>query len=400
MDETKNNLVFEILKEINDYKENLPFHINVIDELRANENAHSRILTKLFQYQENGQNILLQSFLSYLKYPFDKLFPVNPEISYEKNRIDVRIRWKDHSIIIENKIHNAPDTKNQIENYYKIEKSKYQKVFVIYLGRQGNEKPSENSLPKELENLMGANFKAVGFKDTILFWLQSIIQNETFSGYNNTLKSAIYQYLDHLEGMFYLRKNQKNMKETIEKIINDKLSIKEAFNPEDYLENFEVYEMYFHLISELLGNVSIMKERSRQAYFDSHWKLFKETITNKIPQFNVKTFNEDDNNKTYKAYGIELKYENNPFYCVAGFDFDKKTYSPYISIRKSPEIITDFIELLEKKFEYNFLGNDIQYNSSESNADNIDYCSFYISFEELNETYIQFAQKVIQYFHK
>ena len=32
-------------------KHKTPFHLNVIDELHANENAHSRILIKLLQYQ-------------------------------------------------------------------------------------------------------------------------------------------------------------------------------------------------------------------------------------------------------------------------------------------------------------------------------------------------------------
>ena len=31
-----------------------PYHINVIDELHANENANSRILAKLFQFQNEA----------------------------------------------------------------------------------------------------------------------------------------------------------------------------------------------------------------------------------------------------------------------------------------------------------------------------------------------------------
>ena len=48
--------VFTLVKAINDFvnakKKNLPYNINVIDELHANENAHSRILQKLLQYQD------------------------------------------------------------------------------------------------------------------------------------------------------------------------------------------------------------------------------------------------------------------------------------------------------------------------------------------------------------
>ena len=54
---------FELAKILGDYYEeqelSLPFHINVIDELHANENAHTRILTQLLKYKEDGKNLIL-----------------------------------------------------------------------------------------------------------------------------------------------------------------------------------------------------------------------------------------------------------------------------------------------------------------------------------------------------
>ena len=41
----------------------LPFHFNVIDELHANENAHSRILQKLLLYKRKNEYPFLLSFL-------------------------------------------------------------------------------------------------------------------------------------------------------------------------------------------------------------------------------------------------------------------------------------------------------------------------------------------------
>ena len=56
----------ELAKALGDYyKEQeaaLPFHINVIDELHANENAHTRILTHLLKYKEDGKHVILSSF--------------------------------------------------------------------------------------------------------------------------------------------------------------------------------------------------------------------------------------------------------------------------------------------------------------------------------------------------
>ena len=41
----------------------LPFHFNVIDELHANENAHTRILQKILQYKYQNEYPFLLSFL-------------------------------------------------------------------------------------------------------------------------------------------------------------------------------------------------------------------------------------------------------------------------------------------------------------------------------------------------
>ena len=59
----ENKQIDDLIKLINGfnkrYKElesRLPYHINVIDELHINENAHSRILCKLLLYQTaNGK---------------------------------------------------------------------------------------------------------------------------------------------------------------------------------------------------------------------------------------------------------------------------------------------------------------------------------------------------------
>src|ERR1035437_2240650 len=58
----------EFMKIFNDEKSKLPYHINLIDELHANENAHSRILEKLLKQKTNvGTYELLESFIEYLK---------------------------------------------------------------------------------------------------------------------------------------------------------------------------------------------------------------------------------------------------------------------------------------------------------------------------------------------
>ena len=49
-------------------KRKLPFHINIIDELRADENAHSRILAKFLMHRDftNNEYDILKNFMQYV----------------------------------------------------------------------------------------------------------------------------------------------------------------------------------------------------------------------------------------------------------------------------------------------------------------------------------------------
>ena len=53
-------------KDIQEIKSKMPYSMNVIDLLHANENAHSRILLWLLKYKRNDRYILLESFFKML----------------------------------------------------------------------------------------------------------------------------------------------------------------------------------------------------------------------------------------------------------------------------------------------------------------------------------------------
>ena len=59
---------FDLARELAEIREKerarLPYSFNIVDELRANENAHTRVLIKLLSYTKKGE------------YPFLKTFPV------------------------------------------------------------------------------------------------------------------------------------------------------------------------------------------------------------------------------------------------------------------------------------------------------------------------------------
>ena len=91
-------------------KKKLPFHINIIDELRADENAHSRILAKFLMHKDliNNEHDILKSFIGYVVENYNKKNFQNieikwPSVTVEKERIDLCIRDRNYETAMENK---------------------------------------------------------------------------------------------------------------------------------------------------------------------------------------------------------------------------------------------------------------------------------------------------------
>ena len=213
--------VEKISKDIDTIRMLEPYHINIIDEVHANENAHSRVFAKILQYKENNKFPFLLSFLNSIN--FD-LTPVNPCITVEKDRIDVLIRDKNYAVIIENKIHGAADRDKQIERYIdKVKNMRYpaNQIYVLYLSRWGGEKPGLNSLSDIKRRNLGANYNEISFQQNILPWLENILPECKVK--DTVLISAINQYIDHLQGIFSLRKifNERDskMREVVEEVL-------------------------------------------------------------------------------------------------------------------------------------------------------------------------------------
>ena len=159
MVELNNKLLCELIEKLynlyDSEKSKLPYGANVIDELHAGENAHSRILRLLLQYT-NGYNYPVYTSFIKLLSQFCKNIRTdiaNPEFSNEENRIDVLIKERKanppYSIIIENKVCEAEDQDCQIERY--IESIKdcgivSKNIYVVYLTSDGNKIISDSSL--------------------------------------------------------------------------------------------------------------------------------------------------------------------------------------------------------------------------------------------------------------
>ena len=212
----------------------LPYHFNLIDELKANEDANTRILLKLLSYNISGDYVFLKSFISMMcSHNHGLILPLykihKPKIKFNKEHIDGLIEElsKEYAVIIENKINWAVDQDQQLVRYFnKIKQHGVKEcdIYVIYLTLDGTKKVSSNSLPdwlrKNLDN--GKRFIEMSYKDDILPWLKQDILPE-IKIKESLIESGVRQYIDYLEGRLCLRESEKPIKTIMNKTINEKL---------------------------------------------------------------------------------------------------------------------------------------------------------------------------------
>ena len=219
--------ICEVLAKV---KAQLPYNINVIDELHADENAHSRILCKLLQYRDTQKHYrILESLLNYIpdnkgKASFGDIHIQEPVITQEEERIDLWIRDKKggYVIIFENKVKGANDQDSQLMRYIEKTKDKgfkEEQIFIIYMPADTHE-PDENSWG-EYKEMFQERYVNLSYEKDILPWLkEDVLLHCTIKEVQ--LVAALRQYIDHLEGLFGLRDSQKkqyNM--TIQKLLDD-----------------------------------------------------------------------------------------------------------------------------------------------------------------------------------
>lgn len=232
-------LLRELAKDIyvlyHNEKKKLPYGANVIDELHAGENAHSRILRLLLQYEGGGAYPIYSSFLKLVSKHCDEStsFSIHePHFTNEEGRVDVLIKEiyiaNPFAIIVENKVCEAVDQKKQIERYIDYVKRDIPEssIYAIYLTSDGGKKVADDSLTDNAKAALGVNEKTNGrfitldYKNHILPWLiEDVLPNITVK--EDLLVSSIKLYIDYLNGIFGLRLDEQpiifKIHETIKK---------------------------------------------------------------------------------------------------------------------------------------------------------------------------------------
>jgi len=317
------------LKEFNEIyineEKKLPYHINLIDELHAGENAHSRILAKLLQQQEpiSKTHQILNSFINYIvgkcssHHDFAKIKICKPEITQEKRRIDLWIRDKNYAIVFENKVKWASDQANQLERYIDITKEynfKEEQIFVLYLPPTYEKEPDEQTWGKYYnQDIHKKRYLNISFKDDILPWLKNdVLPIICKSDYY--LSSSIEQYIDHLEGEFSLREINKKMNMELQSFIKEKLGLNEVEpelalkivsnkikEMEDALDQLE--KMQEEIQTDLTKKQEVIQAELDELYFSKCYE--------KLSNLNLTVFQEIDNFLEYHPRSVGVQLNNN-----------------------------------------------------------------------------------------
>ena len=314
--------LFDLVEAVEKIKEEwlskLPYHLNVIDELHINENAHSRILTKLLQYKsESGRYEFLESLLAYIVTKrdctaFGYIIIKEPQITQEKCRIDLWVRDKEYAIIFENKVYNARDQEHQLSKYINQTKQcnyREEQIFVVYLSSWGQE-PEEQSWDK-YKDVFASRYVNLSLRDDIVNWLKKqVILNIRDKDFY--LNSAVLQYIDYLEGIYKKRTIDKEMNMEIRKVIEERLKLDKCL---DNREKVRILQSKIDDMDEILQQMETMQNEYRNKIFAS----WREEVANRYPQYRHTTPEDDTHvGVIMEIGGIEVWayiFENSQLYC-------------------------------------------------------------------------------------
>ena len=207
-----------------DVEAKFPSRVNLIDILGSNENDHTKILSGILRFRQDNSYLFLRSFLEMCQSVCDCRIEINvPRVETQRQYIDALIWEKGkYAVVVENKINNAIDQKEQIKRYIEAArelcdlKEDCGHIYVVYLTADGRKKVGDWSLTKEAKTLLGfvdekkpGRFIELNYRDNILPWLkEAVIVNCRYG--EQVLLSMLQQYIDYLENRFDITEGRKN----------------------------------------------------------------------------------------------------------------------------------------------------------------------------------------------
>ncbi|EKY21258.1 PD-(D/E)XK nuclease family protein [Capnocytophaga sp. oral taxon 326] len=259
------------------YKEELskiPFRTNLLDSFNVNENAHSRLLISLLKYKPALHHFL--NFLTKKKLNFDISLIDKPILTVEKWRIDGLVQEEGkYAFIIENKIHNAVEQKEQIGRYIDVCKQlgyKLNQIYILYLTRYAENKPTIQTWGNYKESDFAGRYVKIAYKEDIIVWLEEYLQ--VISERETIVKSAVIQYIDYLKLVFNNREIFKGMDNKLQDFLAQKLQL-----TDNNVKNIDIITTKVSEIDELQKHlkalVKITREKCLFEWKDHLQKEFK-----------------------------------------------------------------------------------------------------------------------------
>ena len=148
-----------------------------MNSFNVNENAHSRLLISLLKYKPALRHFL--NFLTKKKLNFDISLIDKPILTVEKWRIDGLVQEeRKYAFIIENKIHNAVEQKEQIGRYIDVCKQlgyKLNQIYILYLTRYAENKPTIQTWGNYKESDFAGHYIKIAYKEDIIVWLEEYL---------------------------------------------------------------------------------------------------------------------------------------------------------------------------------------------------------------------------------
>ncbi|WP_448824884.1 PD-(D/E)XK nuclease family protein [Capnocytophaga ochracea] len=238
----------------------IPFRTNLLNSFNVNENAHSRLLISLLKYKPALCHFL--NFLTKKKLNFDISLIDKPILTVEKWRIDGLVQEEGkYAFIIENKIHNAVEQKEQIGRYIDICKQlgyKLKQIYILYLTRYAENKPTIQTWGNYKESDFAERYIKIAYKEDIIIWLEEYLQ--VISERETIVKSAVIQYIDYLKHVFNSREIFKEMDNKLQDFLVSKLQLTDDNN----VKNIDIITTKISEIDELQKHLKALVEITRE----------------------------------------------------------------------------------------------------------------------------------------
>ena len=315
----------------------LPYHINLIDELHADENAHSRIFAKLLRYRENNKFPILEQLLQEVcEFNLCIERPIIKKVD-SCGRIDIPIFDNKYVVLIENKVTDKALDQNKssggqlaryIESIINTYTRKPEEIYVIYTPKYTREPSDESWINKDkisYKDDFKSRFRSLSYR----YEIYPFIKNKLLPNVDKTniyLYSAIAQYIDYLEGMFSLRTIDKPMNMKLQEFLQNELGIQED-NPEDATIILSEKE---EELNNAISQIQLLKSKFQKQIVENHFvkweKLLKEEFSDLIivgDKFNL--------DKNIINLGIKFSLENRDYVAIIECN-DSDTSNFYLGI--------------------------------------------------------------------